>query len=189
MSTPIPQAFRADRTALIGRDRFYLQGSTVFRRDNATGKVEEVGQFAAAKGELADTLGGEGEDVVDTLDEGSGAIDMRYVVQLVQAAGVPCHWEQTGGGCGTLYAGKARPDGFYPCVAGPGHYYRGTAHLSEFSISVDLEDGDADYVSPEDLGVSTEEEIAAIVVAQAGKTDAASLTAEEVAAALALVRP
>ena len=54
--------------------------------------------------------------------------NLRAVLALLLARGIPATYESTGGGCGTLYAGSsyAGPGGpYYPCTVGPSVFVTG----------------------------------------------------------------
>lgn len=88
--------------------------------------------------------------------------------------------EQTGGGVATIYAGPTRPDPEDPsarrfaAVAGPGSYGWGhrasVASLDEFYVGPD-DQGEADAIDVATVGAVTEEQVAALIAAQARRAD------------------
>lgn len=119
--------------------------------------------------------------------------DMAKVADLVNAAGVFAYVEHTGGGTATIYAGEeveyeAMPGEMwkvFKVAAGPGTFdFKPNpvwTTLYDFSIGPN-DQGEAGYVSPADVGALTEEDIAKLIVAQAGKPFPELLTREEVTA-------
>jgi hypothetical protein len=90
-------------------------------------------------------------------EQDSHSLDMRRIVDLVRAQGIPCIVEQTGGGCATIYAGPADErlwaddSEYYPIAAGPGTFYPApVADDREFTIGLTRENT-SDYVTCEGL--------------------------------------
>lgn len=119
----------------------------------------------------------DGYEEEDDDEQQPAPIDLDHVVSLVNAAGVPCHVDQTGGGCATLFAGPhifRAEDPEWPlraACAGPGwfdhiparHVYeKPRAWREECYIGPeDCDDPNYDYIGTEDL---TDEQIADAII-------------------------
>jgi hypothetical protein len=134
----------------------------------------------------------EGTRQDETVTIREAEIDMDEVARLVNdVCGVPAYVEMTGGNTATIYAGKSRTEeGWgerYAAIAGPGCYAWASAEsslgaASDFYVGPD-DDGSAMIQSVAAMGAFSAAEIAALIVAQATRTEVASaLTADEVEA-------
>lgn len=108
-----------------------------------------------------------------TIDNEDGAFSMDAVAELVRQAGVACYVEHTGGGCATIFAGQPVENeaevwtNRYPVCAGPGVIGRpATGWLSDFYVGAD-DDDETDACGLADSGVTTVEQVAALIVATA----------------------
>lgn len=105
-------------------------------------------------------------------------IDMDRVNALVNAAGVKSSIQHTGGGCWTIYAGDTHDEpGWgerWAAIAGPGwstgtlaegqHFY---ANPDDFYVGPDDDGDDLTISTVSRLGVTSDEDVAALIVAQA----------------------
>ncbi|GAA3386380.1 hypothetical protein [Cryptosporangium minutisporangium] len=110
---------------------------------------------------------------------GPGELDLDEIVRLICLADVPAFVGQSGGGTATIYAGHpyidehgdermtgcAGPGWFLPNpqTGRPWAYGRGS--LADFYIGPESDDPVA--LSAEEIGITTEAEAAAVIVAQA----------------------
>ena len=121
-------------------------------------------------------------DEIPTAGPRLGDVDLDLVVHLlITVHGIPeAEVAMTGGGVGTIYAGKAEPidDGRYtqpPVCAGPGTYVdkggSATAVLHELSVGIDPEvygSDDAPGTDFADAGAVTHTKIAALIALYGG---------------------
>lgn len=116
-------------------------------------------------------------DRVEPVDQDTDLVDMDRVAALVREAGLSATVEMTGGNVATLYVGDPVPSWIndedferYPAMAGPGTYGWGaivsTASIHEFFIGPD-DDGQSSPLDAHEVGATTEEQIATLLVAQA----------------------
>jgi hypothetical protein len=114
-------------------------------------------------------------------------INMRRVVKLVHERGMAAMLEHTGGGVRTIFAGPVRHEpGFgdrWAAVAGPGVVEgeaRYVGHPVDFYVGPN-DSGEAIPLTVSDLAVTSDEDVAALIVAQARQPDSAvPLSVEQV---------
>jgi hypothetical protein len=124
----------------------------------------------------------------DEITLSDAEIDMTEAARVVRELyGVPCEVVMTGGNVATIYAGTTYVDSTggerHACIAGPGRYgwdgVHSTGAASEFSVGAD-DDGETWPPSVAQVGAWTTYEIAALIAAQATRSDVtSSLSAEE----------
>lgn len=130
-----------------------------------------------------------------------GELDLNEVVRLVRGADVLAFVGHSGGGNATIYAGERHPDEhgepLWTACAGPGeflpdpetgrHWAFGRASLSDFHIGP--EGDDAPALSATEIGITTETEAAAVIVAQAMRRGLLTLADARAARDVARSRP
>jgi hypothetical protein len=73
-------------------------------------------------------------------------INMNELTRVLNAKGIPATYQMSGGGCGTIYAGRIDRDGYYECAVGPSVFYTGEAVIGDLCYSKDGEEGEIYYV-------------------------------------------
>lgn len=77
-------------------------------------------------------------------------INMDQLTEELRKLGLDANYYMSGGGCGTIYIGKADEEGFFSFGVGPSSYYEGTAHIAGLSWGADDKSGEAPFFTVED---------------------------------------